>query len=271
MRDTEKIQRSNLDGSGVEDLVTTGLDWSPSGLALDVSGGKMYWTDAGTDKIQRSNLDGSGVEDLVTTGLEWPVGLALDVSGGKMYWTDRGTAKIQRSNLDGSGREDLVTTGLESPVGLALDVSGGKMYWTDIGTDKIQRSNLDGSGVEDLVTTGLESPGGIALDVSGGKLYWTDSGHGQDPAFQPRRQRRRRPRHHRIGVPKSASRWMCPAASCTGRIQGHGKIQRSNLDGSGVEDLVTTGLRGQAASRWVLCPSRPGRIWWSGHRSAITA
>ena len=62
----DKIQRSNLDGSGVEDLVTTGLDW-PSGIALDVSGGKMYWTDYGTNKIQRSNLDGSGVEDLVTT------------------------------------------------------------------------------------------------------------------------------------------------------------------------------------------------------------
>ena len=108
---TDKIQRSNLDGSGVEDLVTTGLE-SPDRIALDVSGGKMYWTDFGTDKIQRSNLDGSGVEDLVTTGLDNPDGVALDVSGGRMYWTDFGTDKIQRSNLDGSGVEDLVTTGL---------------------------------------------------------------------------------------------------------------------------------------------------------------
>ena len=116
---TDKIQRSNLDGSGVEDLITTGLEF-PVGLALDVSGGKLYWTDADTDKIQRSNLDGSGVEDLVTTGLGAPFGLALDVSGGKLYWTDAGTDKIQCSNLDGSGVEDLVTTGLESPDGLAL-------------------------------------------------------------------------------------------------------------------------------------------------------
>ena len=161
---TDKIQRSNLDGSGIEDLVTTGLQ-SPAGLALDVSGGKIYWTDAGTYKIQRSNLDGSGVEDLVTTGLGVAWGLALDVSGGKMYWTDWGTDKIQRSNLDGSGVEDLVTTGLRAPWGLALDVSGGKMYWTDAGTDKIQRSNLDGSGVEDLVTTGLGNPIGIAVGL----------------------------------------------------------------------------------------------------------
>ena len=232
---TQMIQRSNLDGSDVEDLVTTGLDY-PHGIALDVDGGKMYWTDFSANKIQRSNLDGSGVEDLIT-GLTLPYAIALDVSGGKMYWTDVGTDKIQRSNLDGSGVEDLVTgltlpfaialdvsggkmywtnldkgnkiqrsnldgsgvedlvTGLDDPRGIALDVAGGKMYWTDWGANKIQRANLDGSGIEDLVTTGLDDPLGIALDVSGGKMYWTDSYYGE--------------------------------------------IRRSNLDGSGVEVLVT--------------------------------
>ena len=192
-KDTDKIQRSNLDGSSVEDLVTSGLS-SPRGIALDVAGGKMYWTD--WDKIQRSNLDGSDVEDLGTTGLVLQDGIALDVAGGKMYWTDWGTDKIQRSNLDGSDVEDLVTTGLEYPGGIALDVAGGKMYWTDWGTEKIQRSNLDGSSVEDLVTTGLSYPRGIALDVAAGKMYW--GGH-EHTAVQPRRQRYRTPRHRRIG------------------------------------------------------------------------
>ena len=114
---TEMIHRSNLDGSDVEDLVTTGLE-SPSGIALDVAGGKMYWTDTGTHKIQRSNLDGSGVEDLVT-GVVHPFDIALDVAGGKMYWPEGWTDKVQRSNLDGSGVEDLVT-GLGWPTGIAL-------------------------------------------------------------------------------------------------------------------------------------------------------
>ena len=169
---TDKIQRANLDGSGVEDLVTSGLN-DPWGLALDVGARKMYWTDFGTDKIQRANLDGSGVEDLVTSGLSGLRGLALDVGARKMYWTDSGTDKIQRANLDGSGVEDLVTSGLSGPGHLALDVGAGKMYWTDSGTDKIQRANLDGSGVEDLVT-GLDDPIGLALDVGAGKMYWTD-------------------------------------------------------------------------------------------------
>ena len=129
-RNGAKIQRANLDGSQVEDIITTGLRALRS-LALDVAGGKMYWTDRETDKIQRANLDGSQIEDLITTGLDSPSGLALDVAGGKMYWMDAGTDKIQRANLDGSQIENLVTTGLSSPRSLALDLTGGKMYWTD--------------------------------------------------------------------------------------------------------------------------------------------
>ena len=60
---TDKIQRANLDGSNVQDLVT-GLN-TPYGIVLDVAGGKMYWTDVNADKIQRANLDGSNVQDLV--------------------------------------------------------------------------------------------------------------------------------------------------------------------------------------------------------------
>ncbi len=199
---TDKIQRANLNGSDVQDLVTQGLN-SPSGIALDVAGGKMYWTNWRTDKIQRANLDGSDVQDLVTQGLAGPRGIALDVAGGKMYWTDStnnryGTDKIQRANLDGSDVQDLVTQEWTSPSSIALDVAGGKMYWTDFGRGKIQRADLDGSDVQDLVTQGLSGPRGIALDVAGGKMYWAD--------------------------------------------RDTDKIQRANLDGSDVQDLVTQGL-----------------------------
>ena len=80
--DTDKIQRANLDGSTIEDLVTSadGLG-SPSGIALNLFAGKMYWTDDGADRIQRANLDGSTIEDLVTSadGLIGPSAIALGV------------------------------------------------------------------------------------------------------------------------------------------------------------------------------------------------
>ena len=267
-----KIQRANLDGRQVETLVI-GIDqnfrspvtWDhpdsfgslltfgfgfrssvednsmcPVGIALDVGGGKMYWTDECWDTISRANLDGSQVE-ILTRSVTRPVGIALDVGGGKMYWTDRGGAtKISRANLDGSRVETLVT-GVELPHSLALDVGGGKMYWTDYGTDKIRRANLDGRQVEDLVTTGLETPTGLALDVGGGKMYWTDQGY------------------HLLGAPGGRSGV---------------KIQRANLDGSRVEPLVTTGLirpfgfaldtsgsgSGDGATRLSLGSSHAGRI-----------
>jgi DNA-binding beta-propeller fold protein YncE len=40
---------------------------APGGIAVDVGGGKIYWTDAGNSKIQRANLDGTSVEDLLIT------------------------------------------------------------------------------------------------------------------------------------------------------------------------------------------------------------
>jgi hypothetical protein len=70
-----KIQRANLDGTQVEDLVTRGR---PYGIALDVAGGKMYWANYVGQKIQRANLDGSGVENVVTR-LLYPGVIALDL------------------------------------------------------------------------------------------------------------------------------------------------------------------------------------------------
>ena len=59
----------------MEDLVISGLT-TPTGLDLDVSGGKMYWADVDADKVQRADLDGSNVEDLLTSadGLVDPSG-----------------------------------------------------------------------------------------------------------------------------------------------------------------------------------------------------
>ena len=237
--DTNKIQRANLDGSNVEDLVTTGLG-SPYGIALDVAAGKMYWADAGLAKIQRANLNGSNVQNLIPLGLSVPICIALDVAGGKMYWTDRGTGKIQRANLDGSNVEDLVF-GVRGLHGIALDVGGGKMYWTDNDAGKIQRANLNGTSLEDLITTGLQLPNEIALDVTSGKMYWADDGT----------QKIQRANLNGTGVQDLLTAGLNVPVGITldivsGKMYwtdlGTRKIQRANLDGANVEDLVTTGL-----------------------------
>lgn len=166
----DHIQRANLDGSDVEDLVT----WASSNaLTLDRNRGKIYWTDYPMNAIRRANLDGSHVEDLVTTRGE-PVSLALDVARGKIYWTvwERGfdgPRTIRRANLDGSHVE-YVLTSPDKLMSLTLDPVGGKIYWvtseSKTHTGTIQRANLDGSKVENIIT-GLNNPWSIALDFPG--------------------------------------------------------------------------------------------------------
>ena len=212
-----KIQRANLDGSNVEELVPSSKGIK-EGIALDIDGNKMYWTIwEAVNKIQCANLDGSEVEDIVT-GLKSPRGIALDIPNGKMYWADLGASKIQRANLDGSEVEDIITD-LLGPNGIALDLDGNKIYWADEFSGKIQSANLDGSNLKTLfvrygklIGTAIsipfdildikiyyaDSPIGIALDISGGKIYWTT------------------PHKH--------------------------KVQRADLDGSNVEDVVTDSI-----------------------------
>lgn len=174
---TAHIKRANLDGSGVE-YVLTGLN-GPWGLALDVPNGKMYWTEFSVNKIRRANFDGSNIEDLVTTGLSHLAGIALDLVGGKMYWADGATeysAKIQRANLDGSGVETLIDDPLIAPQSIALDLDAGKMYFTDIGLDSLYRANLDGSGLEAIIPSEYGTCPSLALDLDAGKIYFSDYG-----------------------------------------------------------------------------------------------
>ena len=242
-----KIQRANLDGSGIEDLVT-GLS-GPRDIALDVARGKMYWAEdgvgncAGGCKIQRANLDGSSVEDLLAVGLAR--GMALDVPGNNMYWTEgviSGAPFILRANLDGSGVEGLVGPGNDGSFDIALDVAGGKMYWAALNIGEIRRANLDGSGAETLVDPGTFSqPYGIALDIGGGKMYWTNGGN---------LHRIQRANLDGSGVEDLVTAVSSPSGIALDLARGKmywvddatNKIQRANLNGSGVEDLVITGL-----------------------------
>ena len=159
----DRIQRANLDGSEVETVIIADAGsyfWDPSGIALDIAAGKMYWLDRGNEQIWRANLNGSGAEILVNLSVFYYLNhIYLDVTAGKMYFSSGGE-EIYRGNLDGSGIENIVD--LPSGYVRGLDATQGKIYWTD-GFSKIQRANLDGSQIEDVVT-------GDTTDSSGSRL-----------------------------------------------------------------------------------------------------
>ena len=234
-----KIRRANMDGTQIEDVVTDA--GGPDGLALDASGGKVYWTDRSPDwatpgavKIRRANLDGSQIEGLVTSDLSQPIEVAVDVSAGKVYWIDHSTGKVQRANLDGSQIEDVIT-GVQSIHALALDVSAGKMYWGTT-TGKIWRANLDGSQVKNLVNLYNKGVHALALDVSGGKMYWVWQGGTINRANLDGSQVQTLvtggtgTRGIALDVSQGKMYWTNYSA---------GTIYRANLDGSQVEDVIT--------------------------------
>ena len=234
----KQVQRADLDGSNIEDLVTTATG-VPEGIALDLTEGKMYWTDSRDGKIKRANLGGSNVENLITEGLELPHGIALDVDGGKMYWTNRNAHTIQRANLDGSDVEDLITEGVKTPQGIALDVGAGKIYWTQWGEFAIRQANLDGSNIENLIPSEVGFPQGIALDVEAGKMYYL---------IPPE-----------IGAPLSG----IALDPTKGRIywadRSEKAILRADLNGSNVKNLFTRA----SPPLFITLDSVGGKMYWA--------
>ena len=237
----------------MKDLITIEIGLL-GGIALDVAGGKMYWTAWGfPSSIQCANLDGSNVQTLVNIDGD-PGDIALDVADGKMYWTvgtigEDGQGKIQRANLDGTNVETLLSGLIKTPDYITLDLTERKMYWSmagyagDTNASKIQRANLDGTNVEDVIPSlqfGL--PGGVALAVGDGKIYWTNWGtpEGIQCANLDGS-------NAQTLVNTDDSPWDIALDAAGGKVywtlgpisvDGQGKIQRANLDGTNVETLV---------------------------------
>ena len=154
-----RIQRANLDGSGIQNVVQ---DLSgPTDMV--VSNGFIYWTEGG-NSIRRVNVSGQKIVGDVAANLGTVGGLA--VGGGKVYWTEQTGASggsVNGANLDGTNLETLATL-LSAPMGISVDTAGSKLYWTNA-RGRVQRANLNGSGITNVVE-GLGSPGEIVISNS---------------------------------------------------------------------------------------------------------
>jgi hypothetical protein len=178
-REGMRVMRSNLDGSKIETLIQAGQgeadrrdarNWC-IGIALDVEGGKLYWSQKGNDnagegRIFRANLEipkGQGPAtrediELLFDSLPEPIDLDLDLVNRMMYWTDRGDPPrgntVNRAHMDAAfpNRKEpqIVFTHLMEGIGLALDLKGGRMFLTDLG-GSVYSASLDGSNKKTLL------------------------------------------------------------------------------------------------------------------------
>src|SRR5438874_10765717 len=114
-----RVLSLNPDGSDRKVIVTDCR--LPDGIALDVAGGHIYWTNMGVPNrndgsIERADLDGRNRKTIIPQGGTFtPKQLHLDRPSGKLYWSDREGMRVMRANLDGSNIETLVDTSHGDP------------------------------------------------------------------------------------------------------------------------------------------------------------
>ena len=165
----------------VETLVTTGstatdrMDTSRwcVGIALDVEGGFVYWSQKGSDNgmvgsLRRAHLtmpqgqnstNRTDIEVLYA-GLPEPIDIDLDLAKGLIYWTDRGDDTINRGPIEipsgstAANRTDrqILIRGVREAIGVTLDLARGKLYFTGGTGGRVGMANLDGSSSMNLLT-----------------------------------------------------------------------------------------------------------------------
>ena len=164
-----RLQRSNLDASGIENVIR-GLS-DPKHVAL--SGGNAYWigNGSGIDTLSFTNLSDPKKEIrpiASTSGISSGIYGGLTIVGSKLYWTEQTSdshGTLYSANLDGTGITELPAEPIwGAPVGIAVDTARSRLYWTDA-VGRLQRANLDASGIHN-VAKGLGAPGDIVISNS---------------------------------------------------------------------------------------------------------
>src|SRR5260370_4595369 len=93
------IDRCDLDGSNVTNIIPPGGTFTPKQLQLDKRHGKLYWSDREGMRVMRANLNGSPIETLVETGrndadrrdlCNSRCGTAAFAEHSKLYWNYKG-------------------------------------------------------------------------------------------------------------------------------------------------------------------------------------
>ncbi|WP_233278331.1 Ig-like domain-containing protein [Myxococcus stipitatus] len=163
------LVRVDSAGANPVDIVANG--GFPSGLAVDATNRKLYWSDFNGKRVMRAELDGSNPTQVIG-GIDSPSALAVDASRGKVYVITYNNTVLIRFNLDGTQKETLATGVGGQGVGLALDVSGGKLYFATRGSS-LYVANLDGTDITPLVSN-QSTVHGVAIDVAAGRVYWVD-------------------------------------------------------------------------------------------------
>ena len=235
------LGKANDDGTNPQQAPLTAGSLA-EGIAVDGGPGKLYWgEEAWTGaNLKTADLSLGGIATLIGGGSSQR-GVAIDKLHGTIYWTSSNLVdggQIHRANLDGSSPAVIASLGsAANPRGIVVDGLASRVYWADYDQNGIYSSDLNGAGVA-LVVGSLAGPWGLAIDPSGPRLFVTEYIPGRISRYQlpggpltP----------VVVGLANPAYLAVDPAAGrmyWTEAGAGAQKVQRANLNGTGVQNLA---------------------------------
>lgn len=186
-REGMRVMSSRTDGSDLTVHVQTGSTDADRddrrrhcvGVAVDVEGGFLYWTQKGKPKgnegrILRAPLAPPGTDParrndiaVLFDGLPEPIDLEWDSATQTLYWTDRGDPPngntLNRATIrDGKAAgHEILLSGLKEAIGLALDDEGRRVFVSDLG-GTLRSVDLDRPGESTVIYQGRGPLTGVA-------------------------------------------------------------------------------------------------------------
>lgn len=173
---TRKIHILRIDAASRTDPVSdrdisVAGSWSPTALAVDWVGDKLYVADALGQKVDVFELDGRWHAVVLGSNLTNPQDLALDPTAGLMFVADGN--QVLRANMDGTHARAIVSEAAYRASGVAVDVISRRVFWCDSLLDYIETVDYDGER-RHLVLRGQQVPSPSRLALYEDRVYWSD-------------------------------------------------------------------------------------------------
>jgi hypothetical protein len=164
---SNKIQRSNLDGSGIE-VLWTGMSQT---WAVNVANGLLIG-ECNTSNICRLNTPNTTTTLVTPASATW---VNVDPVNQVVWWADHAAGyewNFIRANFDGTGVTGIGASQLSAPLNFEIDSAGQKIYWQK--GQAIWEVGTDGSDEREVTPLTNSYVYDMAVDHTGAKIYFTE-------------------------------------------------------------------------------------------------
>jgi DNA-binding beta-propeller fold protein YncE len=198
-----KIRRVALNGTNaVVEYAGSGLTGStdtpvplnakfntPTGLAYDHVGQKLYIADTGNSRIRRMDIVTGAVTKVLDTVILSALDVAFDPITNALYISDTGNNAVVKLTAD-TLVASTIATGVADPAGISGDFTNGLLFVTSRSGHRVYSMTMAGASVTAIAGSGaagnadsatpttatFNSPTGVFFDAVSGGLIVTDAG-----------------------------------------------------------------------------------------------